>query len=139
MAKQKTMPRPRIGTAADLACQHIHKNGAATSCELFAVANFGQKPSDKTDSLKRMLVTGWLVERDDGKFDIGQIARQHYDQLAAAEGPVAPVGQIAGVRTAPDIFARPPLSKKYIPNPRGTRRDIPAWSQRAAGTSFHKA
>jgi len=136
MAKQQTTPRPRLGTAADLACQHIRKSGAATSCELFAVANFGQKPSDKTDSLKRMVATGWLVERHDGKFDIGQIARQHYDQLAAAEQPVATASQIAAAREPVHFLTRPPLRKAYMPNSRGTRLDIPEWSI-PARRSFH--
>ncbi|WP_306393406.1 hypothetical protein [Telluria beijingensis] len=92
----------------------------------------------KEDAIQRAMTSGWLTEQADGRINLSQAARAHYDKLVGLE-VVEYVGQIAAVRTPPDVFARPPLSKKYIPNPRGTRRDIPAWSLRAAGTSFHKA
>jgi len=139
MAKVNSNIRPRVGTAADLAGQHIHKHGPATASELFIVANFGPKPSEKALGLRRATATGWLVELEDGKFGIGAIARKHYDEMDAAEKGSGPVGQIAAARTPTDVFARPALSKKYIPNPRGSRLDIPDWSIRAGGTNFHKA
>jgi len=136
MAKTNSHLRPRVGTAADLAGQHIHKHGPATANELFIVANFGPKPSEKALGLRRATASGWLVELDDGKFGIGAIARKHYDDLDAPEKASAPVGQIAALREPVSVLSRPPLSKKHIPNPCGSRLDIPSWSVRT-GQSFH--
>lgn len=38
----------------------------------------------------------------------------------------------ATVRTV-NVFTRPPLSKRYMLNPRGTRDDVPEWSKREEG------
>lgn len=128
--------RPRAGTAADLAGQHIYKHGPATARELFIAANFGRKLSEKAGALERAVSTGWLVAQADGKYQISLSARAHYDELAANE-VFTPTAKIAAPRTV-NVFASPGLSKRFIPNSRGTRQDIPAWSVRAAGTSFHK-
>ena len=125
------------GTAAYAAGEYLYKNGATPARQLFEVVDFGRKSTPKEEALQRALSYGWLIDRD-GKIDISPSARAHFDALAGVE-VAQPVGQIAAVRQAPDVFTRPPLSKKYIPDPRGTRQDIPAWSHRAAGTSFHKA
>lgn len=117
------------GTPAYAAGEYLYKNGATTARRLFEVVDFGRKSTPKEEALQRALSYGWLIERD-GMIDISPSARAHFDKLAGIE-VVESVGQIAAVRTAPDVFTRPPLSKKYIPNPRGTRQDIPAWSVRA--------
>jgi len=127
----RTAPRNGASYAAG---HHLHKNGPLTEGELFAAIPFGSRSTPAEDVLQRALTSGWLSLRQDGKIDISSFARAHYDQLAGeAERPV---GQIAAVRTPADVFARPPLSKKHIPNPRGTRLDIPDWSVRT-GQSFH--
>ncbi|WP_314435886.1 hypothetical protein [Massilia timonae] len=122
------------GTPAYAAGEYLYKNGATSPRQLFAAVDFGGKSTPPEEALQRSLAYGWLIERE-GKIDISTYARGHFDKLAGIE-PVQPVGQIAAVRTSPDVFTRPPLSKKYIPNPRGTRQDIPAWSVRT-GASFH--
>ena len=83
MAKANSNLRPRVGTAADLAGQHIHRHGPATANELFIVANFGPKPSEKAQGLRRATASGWLVELEEGTLGIGAIARKHYDEVDA--------------------------------------------------------
>lgn len=122
------------GTASYAAGAYLHKHGPMSQHALFAVVDMGHKTGHQEDTLQRAISSGWLLEQIDGKINISPFARAHYDRL---EGEKArPVGQIAALRQPADVFARPPLSKKYIPNPRGTRQDIPAWSRRT-GQSFH--
>jgi len=135
MAKPITLRRALRGSAADLAGQHLYKHGPKTTREVFAITGIGRKLSEKRGALQTAIRSGWLLENAAGDIDISDFARAYYDELAGAQ-KVEPVGQLAAVRTAPDVFTRPPLSKKYIPNPRGTRQDIPAWSVRT-GQSFH--
>lgn len=124
------------GTAAYAAGAYLHKHGPMNQHALFAVVDMGHKTGHQEDTLQRAIRSGWLLEQDDGKISISRFARAHYDQL---EGEKArPVGQIAALRQPADVFARPPLSKRFMPNPRGTRQDIPDWSVRT-GASFHKA
>lgn len=120
-----------------LAAEYIFKHGPQTPSELFVIANFGLKNHVRNTRLGRALDSGWLVETLEGKVDIGAAARKHFEQEAGegAEQGDKPIGQIAAARHQPNVFARPPLSKKYIPNPRGTRQDIPEWSVRS-GASF---
>lgn len=121
------------GTAAYAAGAYLHKHGPMNQHALFAVVDMGHKTGHQEDTLQRAIRSGWLLEQDDGKIGISSFARAHYDQL---EGEKArPAGQIAAMRQPADVFARPPLSKRFIPNPRGTRQDIPAWSVRS-GASF---
>jgi hypothetical protein len=134
MATVNSNLRPRAESAADVAGQRIFTHGAMNVRELFATINFGHKMHHKKTALKRALESGWLVQQEDGTISIGTFARVHYESLAADK--VAPVGQIAALREHVDVFTRPVLSKKYMPNPRGTRQDIPAWSVRS-GQSFH--
>lgn len=122
------------GTAAYAAGAYLHKHGPMNQHALFALIDMGHKTSHQEDTLRRAIRSGWLLEQDDGKISISSFARAHYDKL---EGEKArPVGQIAAMRQPADVFARPPLSKRFIPDPRGTRQDIPAWSVRT-GQSFH--
>lgn len=137
MASTNTTGRAKRGTASYAAGEHLYKHGPMNTHELFAVVDMGHKTSHQDDTLRRGIRSGWLIEQVDGKISISAFARTHYDQL---EGEKArPAGQVAAPREAADVFARPALSKKYIPNRRGIRQDIPAWSVRASAPSFHKA
>jgi len=116
-----------------IAAGHIFKHGPQTPSELFSIANFGLKNHVRNTRLERAIDSGWLVETTEGKVDIGVAARKHFE-LEAAEVNAAgdkPVGQIAAPRQPADVFGRPPLNKKYIPNRRGSRQDVPEWSVRA--------
>jgi len=134
MAKQISQPRlAQHNSPAYAAGEYLYKNGPKLARQLFAVVQFGGKNLPDEEALQHVLSYGWLVVRGD-KIDISSHARAHFDALAGIE-PVQPVGQIAAARTS-NVFASPGLSKKYIPNPRGTRQDIPEWSVRT-GASFH--
>jgi len=126
---------PKKGQAAAIAGEHLYGTGPLAARDLLAAVDFGGKSMPKEDALQRAMTSGWLMEQADGRINLSQAARSHYDKLAGLE-EVEYVGQIAAVRMPPDVFTRPPLSKKYIPNPRGTRQDIPAWSVRT-DQSFH--
>ena len=135
MPKPTTQRRALRGSAADIAGLYLHKNGPQTTRALFAIAGFGHKLSEKRRALQTAIRSGWLLENAAGDIDISNFARACYDKLAG-EKKSAPVGQIAAAREPADVFARPPLSKRFIPNPRGSRLDIPDWSVRS-GASFH--
>jgi len=129
MASNKGTRTAMRGTAAYAAGAHLHKHGPMNQHALFAVVDMGHKTGHQEDTLQRAISSGWLVEQDDEKINISSFARAHYDQLEGEKE--RPVGQIAASREPADVFARPPLSKRFIPNPRGTRQDIPAWSVRS--------
>lgn len=139
------MTAPRIGrmvnrgSAAYLAAAYIFKNGPQMPDDLFAVIDFGPKKSNKQDKLDRAVCSGWLTQGPTWAVDIGDLARAHFEAEAGIgedEEKVEYIGQIAATREPANVFARPPLSKKYIPNPRGMRQDIPEWSVRSC-ISFH--
>lgn len=133
MASNKSARTAMRGTAAYAAGAHLHKHGPMNQHALFAVVDMGHKTGHQEDTLQRAIRSGWLVEQDDQKINISRFARAHYDQLEGEKE--RPVGQIAAVRRPADVFTRPPLSKRFILNPRGTRQDIPEWSLREK-TSF---
>lgn len=122
------------GTAAYAAGEYLYKHGAQTAQGLFAAIDFTRKSTPPEEALQRALSYGWLLDRD-GKIDISPFARAHFDKLAGVE-VIRPAGQIAALRESVNVFTRPPLSKKNMPNSRGIRQDIPAWSVRS-GQSFH--
>ncbi|MEH6434319.1 hypothetical protein [Massilia sp. DD77] len=135
MAKPSNFRQAARGTIPYVAGEYLHKNGPQTSRDLFAAVHFGTKTTHKEDSLQAAIRSGWLTETLDGKIAVSQAAREHYDQ-EAGEAKVKPVGQIAAVRQPVNVFTQPPLNKRYIPNPRGMRQDIPEWSVRPAGFVF---
>lgn len=50
-------------------------------------------------------------------------------------GPIQVKQPTGSIATGPTInmLTRPPLSRKYLLNPRGTRDDVPEWSKRPEG------
>jgi len=130
MSSTNTTGRAKRGTASYAAGEHLHKHGPMNQHELFAKVDMGHKTGHQQNTLQRAIRSGWLIEQIDGKVNISAYARAHYDQLEGER--VRPVGQIAAMREADDVFKRPTLSKKYMPNSRGIRQDIPAWSVREA-------
>lgn len=125
---------PRRGATRDLIGQYLYKNGPATEADICNQVLAGATSDQQGETIQRALRSGWFTVTADGKIDCSASTRAHYDRLAGIV-KVKPVGQIAAPRTN-EVFARPPLSKKYIPNSRGSRLDIPAWSVRS-GASFH--
>ena len=134
------MTNPKIGGLAVRggtpynAAAHIYQHGPQTRDQLFAVIDFGGKLTHMQDKLDRALASGWLVQVADGQIDCGAVAREYFAHKAGEQDD-KPLGQIAAPRQQPNVFTRPPLSKRHIPNPRGLRQDIPEWSVRA-GASF---
>lgn len=72
----------------------------------------------------------WLCETPDGTIDVTEKTREHF---ASLEQSSKPIGQITPAQYRPNVFASQGLSKKNIPNRRGTRNDIPAWSVKPDG------
>lgn len=122
---------PAKHTASHRASEYIHQNGPILRADLFAAVNFGQKSFNRNSVLDRAIATGWLIER--GNFiDISKMA---YDFHEGVEKPAAPTG-IPAARREFNAYEQPPLSRKYLTSSRGTRADIPAWSQRGSDHHF---
>lgn len=133
MTKPKDIRQTKRGTIPYFAGEYLYKNGPQTPAALFAAVDFGPKVYQKEEALQCALRSGWLSECLDGKIACSQAARDHYDAVSG-KVKVKYVGQIAATREPINVFARPPLSKRYIPNPRGLRQDIPAWSIRESAS-----
>lgn len=125
---------PSIDSFAFVAGEQLYKYGPVSERDLFPVLS-KVRSRDKYEAVQRAVHGGWLTVIEGGLVDCSAAARAHYDELAGKVKP-APIGKIAEPRQAFNAYERPPLSKKYIPNPRGTRADVPAWSVRTK-QSFH--
>lgn len=131
------MTAPKIGrmvnrgSAAYLAAGYIFKNGPQLPDALFAAIDFGSNMSTRQEKLDRAVHSGWLTQGSTWVVDIGDRARAHFEAEAGIEETAKPLGQIAAFREPVNVFTRPPLSKKHIPNRRGSRQDVPEWSVRA--------
>lgn len=125
----------RQDTFSFAAGQYLYKHGAMHERELLVSLASALRQHDQREALQCAIHAGWLRIVDDGRIDCSPFARAHYDQL---EGKVEikPLGQIAAPREAVNAFQRPALSKRHMPNSRGSRIDIPAWSVRPAGFGF---
>lgn len=135
MSKRNQNPRvPSRHTFPDTAGQYLYRHGPQTEAALFAAMGNSVKSYGRSDLIQRCLSSGWFALTDGGMIACSEFARAHYDK---AEGivKVEYVGQIAVSREA-TAYKQPPLSRKYMPNSRGIRQDIPAWSQRPAGFGF---
>jgi hypothetical protein len=130
MGKYSAKPRlASTGTFPYIAGEYLHKNGPQTEDALFDGLKSTLGRSRRDESIQGGLRSGWLVSSYDGKIDCSEFARSHYDKLEGK--PVVKfVGQVAAPREAFNAYDRPPLRKAYMPNARGTRLDIPAWSVR---------
>jgi hypothetical protein len=137
MTEHSNYRQPTRGTAAFAAGEHLYKHGPMKEQDLEAALDAIGEAKLKGDALQRALRTGWLTVQQDGRIAVSLYARISYDRLAGIVH-VKHVGQVAAPRHS-DVFVRPALSKKYIPNTRGTRSDIPEWSTRAAPKFYTKA
>lgn len=131
MTKKKT--GVLTGSVADLVGQYLHKNGPQHETDLYLVIDFGCAPSKRSLRLEGAIRDGWIVV-DAERLACGAEARAHYGQLEG-DADNKPIGQIATSRMA-NVFERPVLNRKHIPNARGMRQDVPAWSVRPAGFSI---
>lgn len=120
--QQKRIPDP--ASASYLAARWIYDQGPKTAAELMAAGHFGGRHSNDV-TLQRAISTGWLVNTARGQIACGDLALDHFD---GEQKPVW-VGEKA-TGPALNLMTRPPLSTRHLPNPRGLRADVPAWSVR---------
>jgi len=107
----------------------ILKCGPMLRVELFAAMDFGPEKMRET-KLRAAFDTDWLRETPSGHLDLTDYSKR---QLVR-EKPKAPyVGQAAPPAYRGNVFAGQGLSKRYIPNRRGPRADVPAWSVKPDG------
>jgi hypothetical protein len=127
---------PSKGTAARLAAEHLLKTGPATEAELCAAVDLGCAPYKRAEKLQRAVSTGVLTHGPDGKLDCAPPLRAWFENQERAQEDSKPIGEITPAQYRPSVFASQGISKKNIPNRRGTRLDIPDWSQRPEGFGF---
>lgn len=120
----------RKGTAAYKAAAVILAEGPMLTLELFARVHFGETADSRRMTLHRAMADRWLQMDTSGYLEVTPECRAFLNERAAEDAK--PVGQIA---TGPTInmLTRPPLSRKYLTNSRGTRQDQPEWSKRPEG------
>jgi hypothetical protein len=135
MGNQYNVRIARAGTFQDTAGVYLYRNGPTPEKDLFAALAVTLAPHLQAEVLARAIRAGWLAITADGNLDCSKAARAHYQEVFG-EKVIEPVGQIAAPRRAPTVYERPPLSKKYIPNSRGSRQDVPDWSVRPTGFGF---
>ena len=135
MANHHTIRIARAGTFQDTAGVYLYKNGPTPEKDLFAALGVTLAAHLQAEVLQRAIRAGWLSVAKDGNLDCSKGARAHYEEVFG-EKVIEPVGQIAAPRRAPTVYERPALSKKYMPNSRGSRQDVPDWSVRPAGFGF---
>jgi hypothetical protein len=117
------------------AAELINRSGPYLLAELFAAVDFGPK-NTRQRKLDHAFDIGWLCKTAHGAVDVTGKTKQHF----AAQAPKQQyIGQITPAAHRPNVFSSSGLSKRHIPNSRGTRQDIPPWSVRAAATFHTKA
>ncbi len=138
MGNRSQNPRvPSKDTFPYTAGFYMYRHGAQAEAALFQALGDSVRPHGRADLIQRCLSSGWFALGENDTIACSEFARAHYDKLEGLV-KVQYVGQIA-VSRAPTAYTQPPLSSKYIPNSRGIRRDIPAWSIRGALSSHTKA
>jgi hypothetical protein len=138
MANHHTIRIARAGTFQDTAGVYLYRNGPTPEKDLFAALSITLATHLKAEVLERAIRAGWLAVTKDGSLDCSKGARAHYEEIFG-EKVIEPVGQIVAPRQVPTVYERPSLRKKYMPNSRGTREDVPEWSVRPAGFGFKSA
>jgi len=121
-----TKVAPNTSSAIYKAAAHIEQSGPVTSEVLFVAVDFGPANA-RQGKLNHAYEIDWLQETPAGTIDLTESARKHF---ASKRPKPEYVGEITPAQYRPSIFASQGLSKKNIPNSRGTRDDIPAWSVR---------
>lgn len=143
MAAPKNFTMPAQGTASRMAAEYLFKNGPATELEILMAVDFGCDRAKREEKLQRSIGAGVLTQRADDKLDCSAEAKAFFEKLAGDQGETKPIGEIKPAPTLPqyrgDWRASSGLSKRNIPNSRGTRLDIPEWSIRDRVTFHTKA
>lgn len=134
MTQRQNIRTPKPGEIPYLAGEYLYKYGSCTEAELFLAVNFGKSQYEREVALQGAIRGGWLMETERGKIACSPTATDYYDEQSDKPKEEY-VGQIAPAPQR-NVFASPGLSKKYQINSRGTRVDIPAWSNRPEGFGF---
>lgn len=113
------MKIPNKTDAAYWAGKTIHVRGPMDGEALYDVVDFGSR---RATALKRIVESGWLVQLEGGRIDLGKQARDHY---AGIKPDVQP--KFAGSLATPreNLHAMEPLSSKHYLNVKGPRADAP--------------
>jgi len=116
------------GRSADIytAAAIIDKAGPMQRVELFAAMDFGPS-NNRENKLREAFETGWLRETPSGHIELTEYSKRHFEAQKPKEKYV---GEMTPPAYRPSIFASQGLSKRYIPDRRGPRADVPAWSVR---------
>lgn len=127
----RTIPSPT--SAAYLAAALIHRAGPIPRADLLGRITFSDHPHNAGQSLSATIRAGWLAETPEG-VTLSDISRKHFGTQRVKSAYV-------GLKAAPrepltPLYARPPLSRKFIPSSKGTRDDVPEFSVRV-GAHFH--
>lgn len=130
-----SLPFPTTRSAAYKAIMQIIASGPRTAEQLFTDVDFGAH-STQRPKLRQAIQAGWIIEKPQGMLDVSAAVRQHFAEELPKE---AFIGQITPAQYRPNIFASSGLSKKNIPNCRGTRTDIPDWSVRETVKFYTRA
>jgi hypothetical protein len=119
---------PQKSSAIYHAAALIIRCGPHQLIELYTSIDFGPAKNRQV-KLDHAFDIDWLRPTPDGRLDVTEKARQYF---ADQEPKERYIGQTT---PAPNwnVYERPALSKKNIPNSRGTRQDIPEWSVRSPG------
>ena len=122
-----TAPRiPPANAAIYRAALVIFEAGPQTHAALFASIDFGVAYL-RTGKLEGAIRNGWLIDID-GKIGISDRARTYFSGKPETSAPKY-IGQMATIRE-PYAYEAAPLSKRFIPNSKGNRADVPEFSIR---------
>jgi len=113
--------------AAYKACELLTAQGPRTVEQLLVAIDFGSKGTQKT-KLLAAIDAGWIYETPAGMVDVTEPVKQHFAALAPKEKSAA-AGQVVEPQYRGD-WRGSTLSRQHIPNRRGPRADVPAWSVR---------
>lgn len=111
------------------AAVQIEKCGPMQRLELFAAMDFGPANNRETKLLEAF-ETDWLRETPTGHIELTEYSKRHFER----QKPKEPyVGQVAPPAYRGNVFGKS-LDPKHIPDRRGPRADVPAWSVRETVT-----
>lgn len=123
---------PSRSAAIYTAARILNDRGPMLREQLFAAMDFGPEAT-RERKLREAFDTNWLRETQWGYIALTEYSQRYFESQAPKEEYV---GQITPTTYRANVFASPGLSKRYIPNRRGTRDDVPAWSVKPDGHSI---
>lgn len=122
------------GTIVHKAAQMIYTTGPMPRHELFSKVHFGDRHYLEMHALHRCIKNGWLAVGENGVVNITEAAHKQIEGELARPSANEPV--FMGIKAEPrsvNLLHRP----EYKPAKRVVRQDVPDWSKRPDGFSFH--